>query len=116
MNLTNIGKQLKVTKYYFSEIDILCAPVKIIKTIIIDSLTKQKISEKIKVIDIPSLMVNINFIYNQIARLDNRISEMIESIPEWNENKWNNIIAQRDQRQNEFEKLMIAYNKKYENL
>lgn len=79
------------TKHYFPELDILSWP-----------------DEGIR-----ELMRKINFSYNQVDRLDNRIISMLNE--PFNEMKWRNINEQRDKRQEEFQSLLKAYEKKYEN-
>ena len=78
-------------KRYFPELDILSWP-----------------DEGIR-----ELMRKMNFAYNQVDRLDNRIISMLNE--PFNEMKWKNINEQRDKRQEEFELLSKAYEKKYEN-
>lgn len=86
--LTNIGKNIQNTAHYFSEIDILCHPSK------------------------QDLLIKINYVYNQVERLDKRIVEMVLSD---NLNpadmKWININKQRDDRRNELDRLLVAYSK-----
>lgn len=77
-------------KYYFTNLDIL-------------SYADEGVRE---------LMCKVNFTYNQVDRLDNRIISMLNE--PFNEMKWKNINEQRDKRQAEFESLVKAFEKKYE--
>lgn len=90
-SLMQVGEDLRGSHHYFSECEILSDP------------TKQE------------LAIKTNFCYNQVHRLDKRIEEMIQAIPDWNQMKWDNIIKQRDGRQTEFEQLLRAYHKEKSN-
>ena len=61
--LTQIGKDILTQYYYLSECEILARANRV------------------------ELGIKINFVYNQIHRLETRINEMILAIPEWNEMK-----------------------------